>query len=284
MMTKNLLEPKHFLISNRQVEYFDEGKGLPIVLIHGWLVSKESFYFLIKELLKENFRIIAPDMPGFGNSQELPTCHSPERYAQFLEIFLEKLKLKVIDLLGPSMGGTIALNFTLRNPKKVNRLVLQSPFFYGRQTWYKRRLRLMVPFTRLKPFREIVFRLAASFLEKQERKLTPKIARTYRPEFEKMTEIIGRFLLQTMSKRAAEEIGRYTTKIDFRPDLHTLRTKTLILIGEKDSVIKFNDMQTLSRLLVNSSLLVLPGGSHYVMVEKAKEFNRAVVNFLLQAN
>lgn|GEM_PF-2062920 len=263
------------------MEYFDEGQGEPIILIHGWLVAKEIFLLLTWGLLAANFRVIAPDMPGFGNSEELSVPHSPENYAIFLGKFAEKLGLAKFNLFGCSMGGTIALAFAIRNKEKIRKLVVQAPFFYGRQTWFDRKARLLVSLAeRSKTVRELAYRMAWNQYQSRKEDIFGSIPNKYHPAISRIIESCEYEFKNTMSKKAAEEIGKYTTEIDFRPLLKGLDTETLIIIGEKDRVIKLKDMRLLNRLLPNSRLWIAPEATHYALVEIPDKFCQAVVDFL----
>ncbi len=216
LMKIEYLQPKRILLDGKTVEYYDEGKGYPVLLIHGWLFSKVILRILIKELLKRRggFRVIAPDLPGFGNSEELNDVHSPENYAKFLDRFVSKLKLKKFYLFGSSGGGTIVLDYTINHPKKVEKLIVHAPFFYGGQTWkYSIKLRILVKLIQhSKILREILYRKVVSENIKSKEHFLKIIPEKYHLEFEKIARESEYFLKKTVSKRAAEELGRYATR------------------------------------------------------------------------
>ena len=89
----------------------DVGSGTPLVLVHGFLGSSEMWGPQIK-FFKDNFRVIAPALPGFGKSNFIASCNSIECMAEAILNLLEKKKIKNFNLLGHSMGGMIVQEMT----------------------------------------------------------------------------------------------------------------------------------------------------------------------------
>ncbi len=184
-------ECKRILLNGKKVEYYDEGEGQPILLIHGWMYSKIIFIIIIKRLLKDGFRVIAPDMPGFGNSEEFDDVHSPENYSEFLDRFVSKLGIKKFVLFGPSMGGIIALNYIIKHKEKVQKLIVQAPFFYGKQSWFSWKLRLLTNLTGTLPLiRNLVYKITVSprRMKNEENFLLKKTPKKYSGEIEQIVK------------------------------------------------------------------------------------------------
>jgi pimeloyl-ACP methyl ester carboxylesterase len=108
------------------------GEGPPLVLVHGYLQSRLSWEAATRELAR-SFRVVAPDLPGFGESERPP----PERYAYGFDAFAESLvdlvaalELGRVALCGAGLGGAVALTLAAAHPHLVSRLVLVSPTLY----------------------------------------------------------------------------------------------------------------------------------------------------------
>ena len=84
----------------------DVGRGTPLVLVHGFLGSSDMWGPQIK-FFKDDFRVIVPALPGFGNSNKINSCDSIECMAKAILSLLEKKKIQKFNLLGHSMGGMI---------------------------------------------------------------------------------------------------------------------------------------------------------------------------------
>ena len=114
-------------INNLRVRYLDRNKnGTPLLLLHGLGGSLESWTNNIN-FLSTKFRVIALDLPGFGMSDNPKIDNSMNFYLSFLEKFIKKIKLSRFIIIGSSLGGHIAVEFTIRNRKMVNKIILVSP-------------------------------------------------------------------------------------------------------------------------------------------------------------
>jgi pimeloyl-ACP methyl ester carboxylesterase len=114
----------------------------PVVMLHGLGATNASLLPCLADLARD-YRVIAPDLPGFGNSAAPRVAYSPAWYAAWLEAFQRAVDARPAVLLGNSMGGRISLEAGLTHPRSVRGLVLlaPSPAF--------RKLRQLVPLARL---------------------------------------------------------------------------------------------------------------------------------------
>jgi pimeloyl-ACP methyl ester carboxylesterase len=109
-----------------------EGNGMPLVLIHGFLTSHLEFDEVIDELA-ESFYVIAPDLPGFGESEK----PNPSRYSYSIETFAEAVADIIAAygvgracILGHALGGAVAITLAAHYAELVTRLVLVDPLSY----------------------------------------------------------------------------------------------------------------------------------------------------------
>jgi len=100
----------------------DDGRLPPLVLVHGLGAGARDFYPVLSELARER-RVIAFDLPGFGQS-DAEGVHTPMRYAALLHALIEETGHAKVALLGHSMGGAIALLYAGSHPERVAHLVL----------------------------------------------------------------------------------------------------------------------------------------------------------------
>jgi pimeloyl-ACP methyl ester carboxylesterase len=106
--------------------YLEAGEGPPVVLLHGLGANAASLFPTLVELAHDH-RVIAPDLPGFGDSAKPVARYDPPFFARWLIGFLDAVGIERGVLLGNSMGGRIAIELALRAPGRVDRLVLYSP-------------------------------------------------------------------------------------------------------------------------------------------------------------
>lgn len=118
------MEFKKMQVNNEIIAYRECGEGpRTLLLIHGNMSSSLHFDHLM-DALSEEFRILAPDLRGFGHSSYHEAFDSLKTLSEDLEFFVDKLRLKDIEIAGWSTGGGIAMQFAADNPDLVKRLIL----------------------------------------------------------------------------------------------------------------------------------------------------------------
>jgi pimeloyl-ACP methyl ester carboxylesterase len=134
-----------------RTEYLEAGSGPTVVLLHGLGATNASMLPTMWDLARDH-RVIAPDLPGFGETQKPVRSYHAAFYARWLQDLLRQLGVERADLVGNSMGGRIAIEAGLRFPERVDRLVLLAPspaFIRGRE--FVRIVRLLRPELALVP-------------------------------------------------------------------------------------------------------------------------------------
>ena len=115
---------KFIEVNEMQVHYRDEGKGFPIILIHGTASSLHTWNDWTKELT-QTYRVIRMDLPAFGiTGPNKNADYSIKAYTQFLHQFLAKMEVDKFYLVGNSLGGNIAWNYAAEYPEKIEKLIL----------------------------------------------------------------------------------------------------------------------------------------------------------------
>src|SRR3954466_138748 len=110
-----------------RVSTFEAGTGEPIVLLHGLGATKQEFLPTVPAL-PPGLRTIAIDLPGFGDSDKpFPAAYDARFFARWVRALFDALELDRTHLLGHSMGGRVALEVGMRNPDRIDRLVLMTP-------------------------------------------------------------------------------------------------------------------------------------------------------------
>ena len=120
---RSLLREYFLDVEGSKVHYFEGGEGESLVLVHGWLGSSVGFKHVMPDLVG-HYHVIAPDLPGFGETEELKGKHTIETYVDFLRGFIEKKRLTKISLVGVSFGGAVCLRFAQKYPMYLEKLVL----------------------------------------------------------------------------------------------------------------------------------------------------------------
>jgi len=124
--------PVHFsrarTVQARELDtfYLEAGTGPAVVLLHGLGATNSSMLPTLAELARDH-RVLAPDLPGFGDSAKPVRRYHPGFYARWLVAFLDAVGVRQAVLIGNSMGGRIAIETALHAPERVERLVLYAP-------------------------------------------------------------------------------------------------------------------------------------------------------------
>jgi len=219
------------------------------------------------EFFKDDFRVIAPALPGFEKSSTMNSCDSIEFMAKSILNLLEKKEIKNFNLLGHSMGGMIVQEIAKTAGEKILKLIC-----YGTGP----RGNIPGRFETIDQSRE---KLKINGLD-----VTAKrIAKTWFIEEEKSKYF---YLCDEAGKQTSIEAadnGLIAMKNwSGVENLKNIKNKTLIVWGDQDKACNFNQVETMNNNIPNSDLMVIKGCSHNVHLEKPEKFNAVVEEFLIK--
>ena len=129
-MTANTMTERTMRVNGKEIFVAETGTGAPVVLLHGGGpgASGVSNYSRNIAALAQHFRVVVPDMPGYGRSAKGVDRSDPFGYlADHIRGVLDELGINRAHLVGNSYGGTCALRLALDTPQRVDRLVLMGP-------------------------------------------------------------------------------------------------------------------------------------------------------------
>lgn len=240
--------------------YVDEGTGDPVVLLHGWGGQAASMTPLIMGL-RDKYRIVALDLPGFGGSSPPPVPWGTAEYASFVEKAVASLGILRATYIGHSFGGRIAIWLAAHSSDEVQALVLvdaagiRPPITLrrrARQTFYKAAravLRLRI--------------LGAQGPALQERLATRFGSADYRA----VTGVMRASMVKTIN-------------LDLTGLLGGIRAPTLLLWGEKDTETPVADGRKMECLIHGSRLIIVSNAGHFSYLDSPAFVNSVVVAFL----
>jgi pimeloyl-ACP methyl ester carboxylesterase len=257
-----------------QLHYQDTGpskNAIPILFLHGFGASLQTWDNWA-QALSEDYRVISVDLPGFGLTGEDPSgIYTDQRSVEVLEAFLKELNIPKVVLVGNSMGGKFAWQFTARYPNQVSKLVLISPDGY-----------------------------ASPGIEYGKKTEVPAIADLYRYFFSKM------FLVMNLKPAYADPnilndalVNRYydlmlapgvrgailgrmqqTVLQDPVPSLASIQVPTLLIWGEKDAFIPIRNSNDYLKVMPNAKRVSLPNIGHLPQEEQPSIGLQALKDFL----
>jgi pimeloyl-ACP methyl ester carboxylesterase len=259
--------------SGVQIHYLDEGRGSPLLLLHGGgpAASGGAHYGRNIRTLSDRFRVIVPDFPNFGASGAVasnePNSVVNSRYADLL---MGAIGVESADVVGYSMGGSAAIKFAADYPARVKRLVLLGggtslPTLFG-------------------PVPTEGTRAARDFARDPSRENFDRVYQlfVYDPN------CLEPALLEESWRVAQDEVGRTRTagqapappRDDLFPDLPRIKAETLIVRGQDDNYGPLDQGLLALRFIPNARLHIFARCGHWIQYEKAVEFHRLLISFL----
>ncbi len=258
------------------IHYVDEGKGPPLVLIHGLGGRIYNFRYNIP-VLAERLRVVALDLKGFGYSERPATGdYSLAAQARLVGELMDRLGISRAAVLGHSMGGAIALRLAVTCPEKVDRLILVGSAPPNG----------MVP--RLAASRPLpsLLRLGTALVLHQpglrERVLQQGF---YDPAF-LSPEMLEEFRRSACIRGSTNAIASLLSDAarDEPVDLSRVGQPVLLLWGEGDRWTNLRVARRLADELPDARLQVIGRARHMVLEERAEEANEAILAFLSGAS
>jgi 4,5:9,10-diseco-3-hydroxy-5,9,17-trioxoandrosta-1(10),2-diene-4-oate hydrolase len=282
MTTTNLAEHT-ITVAGKPIFVAETGSGPAVVMLHGGGpgASGVSNYSRNIDPLAQQFRVIVPDMPGYGRSAKGVDQHDPFGYlADMIRGLLDELGLATAHLVGNSYGGAAALRLALDTPQRVDKLVLMGPGGIGTTR--------AVPTAGLKsllsyyggggPSREKLEAFIRNYLV-YDGTSVPDDVIDLRYAASIDPEVVADPPLRRPSGPMAPRI---LWRMDLTRDgrLKHLRTPTLVLWGRDDKVNRPAGGPMLVNLMPNAELVMTSRTGHWMQWERADLFNRLVVEFL----
>lgn len=244
------------------LEYDDIGNGVPLLLIHAFPFDRTMWRAQVAGL-QLYYRVIAPDLRGFGHSSEADSSAiSMEQYAADLRALLDSLNVKQAVIGGLSMGGYIALAFMAQYPERVKGLVLANT-------------RALPDSDAARQTRHInAERLRAEGLSFLVDAMAPKmLGPTAKPD---LTVTIRSIMTRQRANGLASALLGMAARPDRTALLPTIKVPTLIITGSADVLISPADSEAMQRAIPNSTLVSLPDAGHLSNLDKADAFNDAL--------
>jgi pimeloyl-ACP methyl ester carboxylesterase len=261
-------------LSHGPLRFVDTGHGPVLLLIHGLGGNWQNWQANLAALAC-HYRVIAPDLPGFGSSPAYPGAVTMTRYADTIVELLDMLGIEQATFVGNSMGGLLSIEAALRHPDRVRAAMLACsggiPLTTLRHRAVLRPAALALN-TMLRPGR--IRRIALG-----RRGIRHAIAAriVHQPH-----HIDARYLIEALDGIGARAFGpvlRAALTYDARPYAPQLNCPTLIVWGRHDRLLPLWMGQQLHHLIQDSEFVVWDDAGHCPMIEHPTRFNELVDNF-----
>lgn len=240
--------------------YVDEGSGDPVVVLHGWGGQAASMTPLIVGL-RDKYRILAFDLPGFGGSSPPPAPWGTPEYAAFVERAVTSLGIRRATYVGHSFGGRIAIWLAAHVPETVQALVLVDAAGIKPAASLRRRMRQL--------FYKVAKRvLRLPILGTRGLALQERLAMRFgSADYRAMAGVMRASMVRTVG-------------LDLTACLGAVSAPTLLLWGEKDTETPMADGRKMERLIRGSRLIAVAGAGHFSYLDSPAFVNAVVSAFL----
>jgi len=241
-----------------------------LLLVHGYS-SSMAVWNSNFEALKKEFRVIAVDLKGFGDSDKLSGDYSQFAHSKILLKLLERLKVDEFHLAAHSWGASVALSMALKAPKRVKSLILMSAWCYSDQ------LPVFMRLSKMPYLGELLYQLYYD----QQPELRISMA-FYDQSFvsAKFLKSIKKKIRREGSRAAAWATAKGQLFNPFENNYSKIKRPSLLIWGKEDRVSGIETAERLEKDLKNSELYILANSGHFPMIEKANKVNNLIVSFL----
>ena len=249
-------------INGLKINYIAEGNGQQsVLLLHGWGSNIKLFSYITQHL-SADFKVFAPDMPGFGESDEPSVPWSVDDYTDFVIEFCKLMGITRCFIIGHSFGGRVIIKLMSRDslPFSVDRIVLtDSAGIRPKQTVKKK-------------IRGRIYKIGKKILSSTPvSKIAPDAMENFRrkngsADYNAASPIMRQCLVKVVNE-------------DLTQLIPNISVPTLLIWGDKDDATPLSDGQLMEKLIPDAGLVVFEGSGHYAFLEQGERFCRILDSF-----
>ena len=261
--------------------YLEAGEGPPVLLLHGLGATNASMLPTMWDLARDH-RVVAPDLPGFGESGKPVRSYHAAFFARWLRDLLARLRLDRVHVIGNSMGGRVAIEAGLRFPGRLDRLVLLAPapaFISGRE--YVRIVRWLRPELAMIPI-PLRHRMVVGSIRRLFSDPSRLPAAWYDAAADEFLRVFrtprGRIAFFSAARQIYLEEPH--GQRGFWDRLPALERPSLFVWGERDRLVPARFAPHVERALPAATSVVLPDCGHVPQYELPDRTNRMIREFL----
>ena len=256
-------------VNGVKVAFTDEGQGIPLVFVHGFPLSRGAWQRQVDEL-KTSYRVIAPDLPGLGDSEPRQGGHGMAQTADDVYALLKQLRTGPVVLIGHSMGGYVALAFARKHPDMLKGLVLVGTKS-GADTAEAAAGR-----------RATAEKVKAEGPDVVINSMAPKMLAASNGDTAMAKQVRG-FMERSRPEGVIGSLLGMAERDDSTDYLAQLSVPVLIITGADDTVIPPAESEKMAKAIKGARLEVIPNAGHLVAFEQPQEFNRVLRDWLKSA-
>jgi len=258
-----------------KLHYIDEGKGPIILLLHG----NPTWSFLYRHIivaLKDDFRLIAPDYPGFGLSTAAENyTYTPKEHADAINQLVQKLKLDDMAIMMQDWGGPIGFHVALQTPQRVSRFIVGNTWAWpldsdGHKKFSSRVGGWLGQFGAWCCNGIVKFFMNKGVINQlSDKEMAMYLAPFKKRQYRKPTHIFAKQLMA--AKPFLENINKQLSRISDRP--------MLLVWGMKDFAFKAPQRHRFESIFKSHTTVLLPNAGHFIQEDAPNDIALAIRGF-----
>ncbi len=221
--------------------FSDKEERKSFIILHGWGSNSGRWELIAEKIAEKGFNVIVPDLPGFGESQQLERPWTVNDYVKWFEDLTKELSVQDFYLMGHSFGGALAAKISVKYPQRVKKLFLVAAAVVRKKTTKKKISEKISKFVKL-----FYFLPYYSFFRKAVYKFIIR-----RSDYIYTDGIMKKTYLNVISD-------------DISFNLPFIRVPTVIIWGEKDKSTPVEDANFIKEKIKNSKLIIIPEADHLI--------------------
>lgn len=252
-----------------KVAFEEHGTGYPVVLLHAFPLSRKMWSPQIEAVTAESFRLILPDLRGFGETNNFADISLMEDMASDIAELLDNLEIEKAIIGGLSMGGYVTFDLLRLRPEKFKALVLCDTTCSADNEEKRQKRFQLIEQIENKGSQALIENMLPNLIGK----FTKEISENLISELKQM-------FAETNPKAAAAALRGMAKRKDHTEFLNKIEVPTLLVFGEDDAVTTPADARILFEQISASGLSIIKNAGHYSNLEQPEQFNQALINFL----
>jgi 3-oxoadipate enol-lactonase len=251
-------------LKSGDISYLDQGQGPAVLLIHAFPLNNTMWAPQVAALTSR-FRVIAPNIRGFGESQP-PSAWTMEDMADDLNELLNHAGITDAAVAGVSIGGYIALALWSQYPRRVRQLVLSNTRARADSV------------AEQSARNEMIAAIEQSGTAILPDRMLPRLLQP-NPAAEVVRKVRN-MIAEANASAAAYAVIAMRDRIDYSSMLYRINCPTMIMTGENDAIIRVEDSQALANAIQGARFVNIPNSGHLSNLENPEAFNAALLSFL----
>jgi len=264
-------------IDGVRVHYQEAGdeQAPPIILIHGFISSNLIWSHVLLPLARQGFRVIAPDLPGYGYSDKPADArYTIAEQARFVAGFMDGLGIKKAIVVGASYGGAVAATLALDYPDRVDKLIL-----VGAVTNDDAKRKFLLRVSCLPVIGDLATPLFLGSRWILRKRMQNMYRRMQRPINEKMVASRHHLLATANAHRAMIRTARAWSANRIEREAALIRQPTMLMWGDQDDHMPLANAFRMRDAMPNAKLIVFRNCGHLPPAEYPEKFVEAIGEF-----